>query len=161
MRNGIGRRSQAGDGGGGGTEARGEGRSVFVYGKKRSSGHKARPAQRHGWGGGAEGGEAEGFRAGHGVGAGAKVRIVVVGELRASPQGATRDADHDGEGRVCGPVPGRRKRRVLTAVIEQGREVWRGVAAQAGQMGIHIRHDDPRPQRGRWELQEVARRRGG
>ncbi len=29
---------------------------LCFYGKKRSRGHKARPAHRHGWGGGAEGG---------------------------------------------------------------------------------------------------------
>jgi hypothetical protein len=37
---------------GGGDVAEG----LCYYGKKRSHGHKARPAQRHGWGVGAEGG---------------------------------------------------------------------------------------------------------
>ncbi len=82
--------------------------------------------------------------------------IVVVGELRATPEGTPRDANHDGQGRSWAPVPHRCERSVLAAMVEQSREVGRRVAAEAGEVGVHVGQGGPETRRDGGKFQEVA-----
>ena len=78
-----------------------------------------------------------------GEGSEGEAGIVIVGELGAAAQEAAGDADHDGKGRRGVPGPGRLHRWVgkVATMVEHGGLIRRGVAAEAGETGVHVGAD--------------------
>ncbi len=75
-----------------------------------------------------------------GAGPGAKVCIVVVGELDAAAQRTESDTDHDGQVAARGFGPLCLARGVLVAVVEQCRPILLLVSSRTGQGDVNVGH---------------------